>query len=176
MPFVTVERKLIAVGRFGAPHGVRGEIRIRAYTVDPGSVGAYGPLTDATGGRTFMVERVRPAGEGVLVAHVAGLTSREAAAALTGTELFARRENMPETDEDEVYVADLLGIVAVDADGTNVGAVVDIKNFGAGDILELAPLEGGETILLPFTKACVPIIDLAARRVVVAVPHDADDA
>lgn len=167
------ESDLILVGTFGAPHGVRGEVRVKSFTADPRAIGAYGPLTDETGRRAFSIASLRPVRDDLFVATLADIRDRDAAASLTGVRLFARRENMPAPDEDEVYVADLLGIVAVDEAGAPVGTIVGMPNFGAGDILEIAPAHGGETHLVPFTKAFVPVVDVARRRVVVAVPNDA---
>ena len=163
---------LILVGRFGAPQGVKGQVRVQSFTEDPLAIAHYAPLTDARGTRVFGLSAVRPLRESMLVVSVAGVADRDAAAALTGLELFARRENLPPPDEDEVYVADLIGIDAVDEAGVVVGAIVSVSNFGAGDILELRPPGGGETLLVPFTKAFVPVVEPAVRKVVVIVPPD----
>ncbi len=107
----------------------------------------------------------------MIVVRVEGVTNREAAAALTGVELYARRSQLPPPDADEFYYDDLIGLAAVTAQGAAVGRVVAVLNHGAGDILEIAA-EGGETLLLPFTKAVAPEIDFAARRIVVAPPSE----
>ena len=111
----------------------------------------------------------------MLVATVAGVTDRDTAAALTGLEVYARREALPPPDDDEVYVVDLVGIIATDIAGVPVGTIVNVLNHGAGDILEIAPTEGGETSLVPFTRAFVPEVDVAGKRVVVVVPADGDN-
>lgn len=165
---------LILVGRFGAPQGVKGQVRLQSFTEDPLAIAHYAPLTDARGTRVFALSDPRPLRESMLVVSVVGVADRDAAAALTGLELFALRENLPPPDEDEVYVADLIGIEAVDDSGIVVGAIVAVPNYGAGDILELRPPDGGETLLVPFTKAFVPVVDVAARKVVVIVPPDED--
>lgn len=167
---------LILVGRFGAPQGVRGQVRVQSFTGDPVALANYAPLTDASSARAFVLSDVRILRDTMLVVSVAGVADRDAAAALTGLELFARRENLPPPDEDEVYVADLVGIDAVDDNGVRVGTIVAVPNYGAGDILELKAPGGGETLLVPFTKAFVPVVDLAARKVVVVVPPDEDEA
>ena len=110
------EGKLIALGVFGAPQGVRGEVRIKSYTRDPKAIAAYGPLTDGRGAR-FVLESVRLLKDEMLVARLEGIANREAAAALTGVELFARREQLPPPDEDEFYYDDLVGLAAVSRDG-----------------------------------------------------------
>jgi 16S rRNA processing protein RimM len=160
--------RLIALGRFGAPQGVRGEIRIQSYTAEPAAVGAYGPLTDATGARAFAIKVVRPLRDDMLVARVEGVTTREAAAALTGVELFARRSQLPPPEPDEFYYDDLIGLEAVSVDGASLGRVTAVLNHGAGDILEIA----GGRLLLPFIKAVAVEIDFAGGRIVVAPPAE----
>ncbi|RBP16526.1 16S rRNA processing protein RimM [Roseiarcus fermentans] len=164
--------RFVLVGRFGAPQGVRGEVRVQSFTVDPKAIGAYGPLTDAARTRDFSFERLRPLKDAMLAAKVKGVETREAAAALTGVELFASRDRLPAPSEDEFYHDDLIGLAAVTADGRALGRVVAVSNYGAGDILEIAPGGGGESLLVPFTRAVVPEIDFAAGRMVVAPPAD----
>ena len=166
--------RLVALGVFGAPQGVRGEIRIKSYTADPKAIGGYGGLTDAAGARRFAVKVVRPLRDDMLVARVEGLVTREAAAALTGVELFARRSQLPQPDADEFYHDDLIGLEAVTRDGAALGRVTAVLNHGAGDILEIAPAAGGDTLLLPFTKQAAPEIDFSARRIVIAPPAEVE--
>jgi 16S rRNA processing protein RimM len=107
----------------------------------------------------------------MLIARVAGVDSREAAEALNGLELFAPRDMLPPaTGDDEFLMADLVGCEAVLADGTVFGSIIDVPNYGAGDLLDIKPLKGGPSVLMPFTKACAPIIDIAARRVTIIPP------
>jgi len=159
--------KLIALGRFGAAQGVRGEIRVKSYTADPLSLAAYGPLTDATGAKRWGVQALRHLRDDMIVARVEGVTTREAAEALTGVELYAPRSQLPPPGPDEFYHSDLIGLEAVTAAGERLGRVSAVLNHGAGDILEI---DGG--LLLPFTKAVVPEIDFAGGRVVVAPPEE----
>ena len=166
--------RLIALGRFGAPQGVRGEIRIQSYTAEPSAVAAYGPLTDAGGLRRFTVKIVRALRDDMLVARVEGVATREAAAALTGVELFARRSQLPPPDADEFYYDDLVGLEAVTLSGETLGRVAAVLNHGAGDILEIAPGGSAETRLLPFTKAVAVEIDFAAGRIMIAPPPEVD--
>ncbi len=166
--------RLIALGVFGAPQGVRGEIRVKSYTADPRAIAAYGPLTDASATRRFAVKVVRHLREDMLIAQVDGVVSREAAAALTGAELFARRSQLPPPQAEEFYYDDLIGLEAVTTDGERFGRVVALVNHGAGDILEIAPADGGGTRLLPFTKAVALEIDFAAGRIVLAPPSEVD--
>jgi 16S rRNA processing protein RimM len=163
--------RLVAVGIFGAPHGVRGELRAKSYTDDPKALGAYGDLTDKSGARRFKILGLRALRDDMVVARLDGFADRAAAAKLTGVEIFARRENMPAPAADEFYHADLIGLRAMTREGEDLGRIVALRNFGAGDILEIAPKAGGETVLLPFTKAVAPEIDIAGGRIVIAPPR-----
>ncbi|MFO1126337.1 MAG: ribosome maturation factor RimM [Methylocystis sp.] len=163
---------LVLLGRFGAPHGVRGEIRLQSFTCDPQAIGTYDGLTDKNGARNFKLLSVRQQGKDMLVAKVAGVEDREGAEALNGVELYLPREKLPAPDEDEFYIADLVGLRAEAADGAPIGVIVAVRNFGAGDILEIAPAAGGESLLFPFTKATVPTVDIPGRRVVVEPPAE----
>ena len=164
--------RLILLGVFGAARGVRGEVRIKSFTADPKAIGAYGALTDKAGARVFAFESLRALKDEMLVARVKGVSTREAAEALNGVELFARREQLPPPGEDEFYYDDLVGLAAVTREGSRLGRVVALSNFGAGDILEIAPEGGGETLMLPFTKAVAPEIDFAAGRIVIQPPRE----
>jgi 16S rRNA processing protein RimM len=163
--------RLILMGVFGAPQGVRGELRVKSLTRDPKSIGAYGRLTDKGQTRVFAFSSLRLVRDDVLIACVAGVSTREAAAALTGVEIFARREQLPPPNAQEFYYADLVGLEAVTRDGDRLGSVTSLMNYGAGDILEVAA-EGGETLLLPFTKAVAPTIDFETGRIVIDPPQE----
>jgi 16S rRNA processing protein RimM len=168
----------ICIARIGAAHGVRGAVKLWTFTEDPLAVKAYGPLLTKDGTRSFEVATAREA-KGHLVATLKGIATREDAERLNGIELYIAREKLPDTDEDEYYHADLIGLDAVTPANEPLGRVIAIHNFGAGDIIEIAPPHGA-TMLLPFTNAVVPTVDLAARRVVVELPSeiegdDADD-
>jgi 16S rRNA processing protein RimM len=167
--------RLILMGVFGAPQGVRGEIRVKSLTGEPGAIGAYGPLTDKGGMRAFAFEALRPLKDGMLVARLAGVSTREAAETLKNVELFARRDQLPPPSEDEFYYDDLVGLEAVNAAGSPLGRVVSLMNYGAGDVLEIAPAQGGETLLLPFTKRVAPRIDFEAGRIVIEPPREVED-
>jgi 16S rRNA processing protein RimM len=163
----------VLLGRFGAPHGVRGEIRLQSFTADPRSIADYSPLMDKSGARRFVIQAVRPQGKDMLVARVDGVGDRESAEALRGVELYVAREFLPKPDEDEFYLADLEGLRAETADGVLLGRVVAIHNFGAGDILEIAPPQG-ESLLFPFTKSVAPLVDVAGGRIVIAPPPETE--
>ena len=161
------------MGRFGAPHGVRGEVRLQSFTGEPRAIASYGPL-QATDGRRFTFAAVRLVKDNMLVARVAGVSDRDAAAALTNTELYVERSALPPPDEDEVYVADLVGMAAVDGKGKAFGTVVDVPNYGGGDLVEVRLPTGGETQLYPFTKEVVPTIDFAARTITIVPPDEVE--
>jgi 16S rRNA processing protein RimM len=160
----------ICVARIGAAHGVRGAVKLWTFTEDPLAVKRYGPLATKDGARSFEVATAREV-KGHLVATLKGIATREEAERLNGLELYIARDKLPATDEDEYYHADLIGLAAVDAANEPLGRVIAIHNFGAGDIIEIAPPQGA-TMLLPFTNAVVPTVDLAGGRVVVELPDE----
>ena len=162
----------ICVAQIGGAHGLRGEVRLKSFTADPMAVSDYGPLTTEDGSTTFEIEAVRPA-RGHLVARFRGVDDRNAAERLANVRLFVPRERLPPLATDEFYHADLIGLSAVAADGAAIGAVVAIHDFGAGDILEVQPQAGGTTIMVPFTAACVPSIDITRGHIVVVPPEGA---
>lgn len=157
----------ICVAQIGGAHGIRGEVKLKSFTADPMAVKDYGVLTSEDGSAHFTIETLRPA-KGHLVARFRGVDDRNAAERLTNIKLFIPRERLPPPAPDEFYHADLVGLAAVTGDGTVFGTVVAIHDFGAGVILELRPSAGDTTILLPFTDAFVPTIDIAGGRIVVA--------
>ena len=167
--------RLILMGVFGAPQGVQGAVRVKSLTRDPKAIGAYGPLTDGKRARVFTFESLRPLKDDMLAARVKGVATREAAAALTGVEIFARRDQLPPPGDDEFYWDDLVGLDAVDNAGAPIGRVVSLVNYGGGDILEIAPSGGGETLLLPFTRRVAPTIDFDAGRIVIEPPREVED-
>jgi 16S rRNA processing protein RimM len=159
----------ICVAQIGGAHGIRGEVKLKSFTADPMAVKDYGPLMSEDGSTSFEIEALRPA-KGHLVARLRGVEDRDAAERLAHLRLFVPRERLPPAGADEFYYVDLIGLVAVTADGTEVGTVIAVHDFGAGDILELRPPAGGTTIMLPFTDAFVPAVDVAAGRITVAPP------
>jgi 16S rRNA processing protein RimM len=159
----------ICIAQIGGAHGIRGEVKLKSFTADPMAVRNYGLLTTEDGSATFEIEAVRPA-KGHLIARFRGVSDRDAAERLTNLKLFVPRERLPPPSADEFYHADLIGLSAMTADGTEVGTIIAVHDFGAGDILELRPPAGGTTIMLPFNEACVPGVDIAGRRIIVALP------
>jgi 16S rRNA processing protein RimM len=158
--------KRVCVAKIGAPHGVRGEVRLHAFTADPLALADYGLLESADGAQKFEIVALRPQKD-FLVARLKGIDDRDAAEKLRHVELYVPRERLPEPEADEFYHADLIGLRAEDASGAPLGTVVAVHNFGAGDILEIAPATGGPTAMLPFTQSVVPVVDLAGGRVVI---------
>lgn len=151
----------VRMAEIGAPHGVRGEVRVRTYTGEPLALADYGPLADA-GGRVFTIEAIRQQGP-ALVVKFAGIADRNAAAALNGTALYVDRSALPDdVEEEQYYHADLVGLEVRDGGGTAIGRVVSVQNYGGGDILEIA-LGGDREVMVPFSRAAVPVVDLGAR-------------
>jgi 16S rRNA processing protein RimM len=164
----------ICVAQFGAAHGVRGEIRLRAFTENPLAVMRYGPLESRDGGRTFEIEDLRE-GKGHLIARVKGIGDRDAAEKLVNLELYVPRERLPAIEQKNTfYRSDLVGLDAVGEDGAQIGTVHAVHNFGAGDVLEITPLGSGETLMLSFTETTVPKIDLAAKQIVIVPPAEVE--
>jgi 16S rRNA processing protein RimM len=162
----------ICVARIGAAHGVRGAVKLWTFTEDPLAVQRYGPLLTKDGARQFEVTSARE-GRGHLVASIKGVATREDAERLNGIELYVAREKLPATEQNEYYHADLIGLAAVSSADAPIGKVIAIHNFGAGDIIEIAP-PAGATMLLPFTNAVVPSVDLATGRVVIELPAEVE--
>lgn len=166
------DSNLVLMGIFGAAVGLKGEVRLKSYTQDPVDIAEYSPLL-ARDGRSFEIISVREANE-VVVVRVKGVTTREAAEALTNLELFVPRENLGDTeDEDEFFHADLIGLRAETETGETLGTVAALYDFGAGDMIEIRPARGKPRVY-PFTKAIVPIVDIAGGRVVIAPPAEVD--
>lgn len=158
---------LVCVGAIAGAFGVRGEARLKSFCADPAAIADYAPLVTEDG-RSFGVTLVRPL-QGAFAARLTGVATREAAEALKGTRLYAPRARLPALADDEYYHADLIGLAVLDAGGAAVGVVKAVHDHGAGDLIEVAR-PGGGTALLPFTRAVVPTIDLAGRRIVVDPP------
>ena len=164
------DRPLVCVGQIATAHGVRGLVRLRAFTADPEAIADYGPFTDEAGRGTFDVTIVGRA-KGHFIAEIEGVHDREAAVAWRGRQLFVPRDRLPHTDDDdEFYCVDLIGLDAVTAEGLPLGTIVAVGDHGAGDVVEISCRSGGNTLVLPFTRACFPTVDIAAGRVVVDPP------
>lgn len=164
----------VLLGILGAPHGVRGELRLKSYTEDPAAIARYGVLTLETGEAVEIVS-ARPLKDDMLVVRLKGVGDRTAAERLTNRRLYASREALGAVEEDEFFHADLIGLAAETQDGTPFGTVLAVHDFGAGDLIEIRPTEAGPSLLLPFTRAVVPLVDIAGRRVVVDPPAETGD-
>ena len=163
---MAAERVLVA--RVGAAQGLRGEVRLWAFTADPMAVKGYGPL-ETDDGRRLTLEALRP-GKSFLVARFAGVNDRTAAEKLTNLELYVGRDRLPATGTEEFYHADLIGLAAMTSAGDRLGTVIAAHDFGAGDLLEIRP-DTGQTLMIPFTAAVVPSVDVAGGRIVVDPPE-----
>ncbi|MEM8916044.1 MAG: ribosome maturation factor RimM [Pseudomonadota bacterium] len=163
----------VCVGTITGAHGVRGLVKIKSFTEDPADLVAYGPVSDRSGKRRFMPELLSQA-KGQWIARLDGVTDRDAAQALARTQLFVERSALPAIEEegDAFYHADLIGLVAVDGQGTTVGKVTAVYDFGSGDVLEIAPSGGGLPLMVPFTQEAVPSLDIADGRLTVLVPEE----
>ena len=157
----------VLLGRIGAAHGIAGAVRVKPFTARPESLGDYGALQTADG-RTLHIRALRPAGA-MLVVQFEGIDDRNAAEALNGLDLYVPRDRLPAAGADEYYHADLIGLDAVTIAGERIGTVAAVPNYGAGDLIEIAR-DSGTTVLVPFTRAVVPEIDLEGRRLVIDPP------
>ncbi len=158
----------VCVGVIVGAHGVHGAVRVKSFTADPADIARYGPLEDEAAERRLRLHVVGNA-KGVLIAKIAGVADRDRAAELRGMRLYLSRAALPPPADDEYYHADLIGLAAVLADGTPVGRVRAVYDFGAGDTLDIARADG-PPFMVPFTRAVVPEVDLAAGRLVIDPP------
>ena len=163
----------ILLGVIGRPHGVRGLVHVTSYTAEPDDLTAYGTLSDGNGRVFSLVWRATGVAEirEIVAGQVVKIFDREAAARLTNTRLFIARDRLAPADADEFYLADLIGIAAVDGAGAKLGRVTAVHDYGAGISLEIELAEG-ENLLIPFTRAAVPVVDIGAGRLVVHPPHE----
>jgi 16S rRNA processing protein RimM len=168
------EEKKVRVARIGAAHGVRGEVKLWSFTEDPLAVADYTPLETQDGKRQFVIASLRPAKDH-LVARIEGVGDRNAAELLRNTDLYVPRDRLPDIDEEDTwYYSDLMGLAAVGPEGEPLGTVLAMHNFGAGDIVEIQPVDGGKTLLLPFVEAVVPEVDIEGGRIVVVMPNEVE--
>lgn len=158
----------VCLGTIVGVHGVQGAVRIKSFTADPADVAAYGAVSDESGERRFDVKVLGQA-RGSVLARLSGVADRNAAEALRGVRLYVPRAALPKTNEDEFYHADLIGLPVETREGAPLGSVRAVHNFGAGDILELRD-DSGRELLLPFSDAVVPEVDLASGRIVAVPP------
>ena len=163
----------ICVGAFAGSFGVSGEVRLKSFCAEPEAIADYGPLFTEDGTASYTVKLTRPVAGG-LGARVSGVVTKEQADALKGVSLYADRARLPNLPDDEYYHSDLIGMQVLDTGGVVLGHILAVHNHGAGDLLEI---EGGgrsNALLVPFTMAVVPTVDLASRRVIVDMPEGLD--
>ncbi len=170
-------KKRLCLGIITGIHGIRGEVVIKSFTQDPLDIGSYGPLSDETGERRFVISAARLAKKGV-VARLDGIADRDDAKNLQGTRLFVDRDRLPATGDDDVfYHADLVGLDVFLANGDKIGTVTALHNFGAGDLIEIRIMPNGEadnnggSEIYPFNRQIIPEIDIAARRLILSPPE-----
>ncbi len=160
----------VCLAVIGAPKGLRGAVRLSCFAEDPAAIANYNPLHAGPGGRTVDLAVLEHPRHGHLVVAIKGVTDRQAAAALTGTRLVVARSRMPEVSADEFYHHDLIGLAAFHVDGSPLGQVCAMHDWGAGDTMEIGGETAGRAFLVPFTRNNVPVVDLERRRVIVDPP------
>jgi len=165
-------RDMVLVGAITGAHGIRGEVKLRSFTEDPQAIAAYSPLETAKGAKV-VIAKLRPQKDG-FIAILKGVTDRNAAEALRSTELFVPRERLPEPEEDEVYVHDLIGLPVFLADGSRLGEIVAVADYGAGDLIDVKVEGRNDTVLIPFASQYVLAAD--GSKVVVDLPEGYLDA
>ncbi|WP_371056345.1 MULTISPECIES: ribosome maturation factor RimM [unclassified Rhodosalinus] len=160
----------VCVGAIAGAYGVQGEVRLKSFTAEPEAVASYGPLVTEDGARRF---EVTPLGrvKNALRVRLSGVRTKEEADALRGTRLYVPRARLPDLPEDEFYHADLIGLDVLDTGGAALGRVKAVHDHGAGALLEVIVPGARQTVLLPFTRAAVPTVDLAAGRIVADPPE-----
>ena len=161
-------RDLISVGVIIGAHGIRGEVKLKSFTADPGAVASYGPLLSATG-EMFEITKLKPATTD-FIATLKNVTDRNRSETLRGTELFISRAQLPKTSDDEIYMHDLTGISVYGANNTLLGVIVGFENFGAGDLMDVKVEGRAETVLIPYTKKF--IVSATVEKVIVDLPED----
>ena len=168
------DQKLILLGRILGAHGIHGAVLIKSFTGDPEAIASYGPLTDENGNNPLTLKVQRNTNKGVIV-RVQNITDRNHAEQLKGRELYVKRSELPEPEADEFYHVDLIGLKVKDEEGNKIGTVIDIANYGAGDILEIKLTNKNNTELIPFKPDFVPNVDLDNGSITIALPQDTDD-
>lgn len=160
---------LICIGAVAGAFGVRGEVRLKSFCAIPEDIETYGPLSTEDGSRSFTVTLTAAIKNG-FSARMSGVETKEDADALKGLRLFAPRDRLPSLPDDEYYHADLIGLDVYDTGGTLLGQVKSVQNHGASDLLELHGPGLKTTVLLPFTLAAVPTVDLERGRIIADPP------
>jgi len=161
-----MKRDMVLVGVIMGAHGIRGEVKLKSFTEDPSALASYSPLETAKGAK-IEITRMRAQKDG-FIAVLKGVADRNAAEAVRGTELFVPRERLPEPEDDEVYVHDLVGLTVHLADGTRLGEIVDVADYGAGDLIDVKVEGRKDTVLIPFAGQYV--LEADGEKIVVDLP------
>lgn len=164
------DQDLICVGAIAGAYGVHGEVRLKSFTAEAEVIADYAPLTTEDGKTSFDLVLTRSIKNG-LAARLSGITTKEEADAWKGTQLFAPRDRLPDLPEDEFYYTDLIGLEVRDTGGTVLGKIKSVQNNGADDLLEVHGPGLKNTVLVPFTKAVIPTVDIASGRVIADPPE-----
>jgi 16S rRNA processing protein RimM len=159
----------VLVGAVIGAHGIKGEAKVKTFTADPRAFGAYGPVATATG-RVLRIVSLRPLKDADVIVTFAGVADRTSAENLKGSELYVPRSALPAPENGEFYHADLVGLAVEDDSGAEIGKVRGVQNFGAGDLIEIEDTEG-DLRFVPFTVDAVPVVDIAAKKMVVRPPR-----
>lgn len=163
----------ICVGSIAGAWGIRGEVRLKSFCAEPTDIASYGPLFTKDGNRSFAVTLTRPVA-GAIGARLSGISTKEEADALRGTELYVARDRLPGLPDDEFYHTDLIGLAVKDTGGASLGTVIAVHNHGAGDLIEIRLTGKAAPLLLPFTQATVPTVDLARGVLIADLPEGLD--
>lgn len=164
----------VLMAQIGAPHGIKGEVRVKPFGDDPLSLGDYGSLYTEDG-RKFKIMRMRPA-KNVLVVKFKGVNFRDEAEALNGTQLFIDRSMLPDdTEEDEFYVTDMIGCKVINEAGDEIGSVIAVPNFGAGDLVEIQMSGSSQTVLIEFTRKNIPTVNLENQQITLLRPKEVSE-
>ena len=160
----------VCVGAIAGSFGVKGEVRLKSFCAEPEAIDTYGPLSSEDGLTEWEVKISRPVKNG-FAARLSGVRSKEGADALRGVRLYAPRERLPDLPDDEFYHTDLIGLMVYDTGGVEIGRVKAVLNHGAGDLLEIAVKGQKQPVLLPFTVANVPTVDVTSGKVIADLPE-----
>lgn len=160
---MTENARLIPIAKILSAHGIRGLVKLRCYLEDPDDLVNYDPICDSKG-KSYKIILKNPI-KGDWLAEIDGITDRNDSEKLRGVELFIRRDQLPETEDGELYIEDIIGCAAIDKSGTKIGDVVGFENFGASDLIEIKPVNGGKTYYLPMVEPYVGEIDVNAGTI-----------
>jgi 16S rRNA processing protein RimM len=164
-----MRKDLVLIGRIVGAHGIKGEVKLQSFAAEPEAIARYGALRTERN-ETIEIEKLRSQKQG-FVAVLKGVRDRNRAEALSGSELFIERSRLPAAAENETYIHDLVGLAVVTRDGSAFGRIVDVANFGAGDLLDVERPGTTATVLIPFTAEFVPDVDVAAGRITIDLPE-----